>query len=289
MADIPFIDTHIHLFDLKHSKLRWSWLEPDAVHPLLGDIDAIKAQHYWVQDFLAEARFSNVLKAIHVQAALGSDDPVEETRWLQTFADQFGFPQGIVAECDLADEKAAETLERHVQFANVRGIRDLVAFETLADPCWMRGFQLLPKFQLIPCVWATYEHLPKVQELARAVSGFPVCLEHCAFPMERTPEYFEAWRASIQMIGRSPNVWIKISGLPMYDRSWSVDSLRPWVRECIEAFGTTRVMFGTNWPLDRLSCSYPDLIDAYDQIIADFSEHERTAMFAGNAEQLFSI
>lgn len=289
MPAIPFIDTHFHLHDMKHPTLRWSWLEPDAIHPSLGDIDAIKAQHYWIQDYIAETRFSNVTKAIHVQAALGSADLVEETRWLQAFADRFGFPHGIVAECHLAQPDAEAVLERHVEFPNVRGIRELVAPGTLTDPDWIRGFRLLPKFKLVPCVSTTYEDLPKVSHLAGLVGDHPVCMEHCAFPMERSKEYFSAWARAVRELGRSQNMYMKISGLGMIDRAWTVESFRPWVLECIEAFGPGRVMFGTNWPLDRLASSYPDLINAYDTIIADFPMADRQAMFAGNAERVFRI
>ncbi len=163
----------------------------------LGDIDAIKAQHYWVQDYVAETRFSNVTKAIHVQAALGSTDPVEETKWLQAFADRFGFPHGIVAECHLAQSDAEAELARHVEFANVRGIRELVPAEMLADPNWIRGFKLLPRFNLVPCLSTTHEHLPKVSRLAGQVADHPVCIEHCAFPMERSKEYFAGWRRAV--------------------------------------------------------------------------------------------
>ena len=110
MADIPFVDTHFHLHDLKRPELRYSWLERDAIHGFLGNIDALKAQHYWIDDYLAEIRFANVPKAIHVQAALGTPDPVNETKWLQAFADATGYPQGIVAECHLADQDAEAVL-----------------------------------------------------------------------------------------------------------------------------------------------------------------------------------
>jgi predicted TIM-barrel fold metal-dependent hydrolase len=289
MPAIPFVDTHFHLHDMKHPTLRWSWLETDAIHPALGDIDAIKAQHYWVQDYLAETRFSNVVKAIHVQAALGSKDPVEETKWLQAFADRFGFPHGIVAECHLAQPDAEAELERHVKFANVRGIRELVAPEMLADANWIRGFKLLPKFKLVPCVSPTHEHFPNAARLAEQVAGHPVCIEHCGFPTERSKEYFAGWRRALRELAKSPNVHVKVSGLGMFDRTWTIDSFRPWVLECIEAFGPARVMFGTNWPLDRLASSYPDLINAYDAIIAAFPTADRKAMFSGNAERVFRI
>ena len=83
---------------------------------------------------------------------------------------------------------------------------------------------------------------------------------------------------------------MKISGLgmrdPLLDRR---QSIRPYVLGSIEAFGTDRVVFGTNWPVDRMFSSYPDVINAYAEIIAGFSESEQTAMFSGNAERLFRI
>ena len=75
----------------------------------------------------------------------------------------------------------------------------------------------------------------------------------------------------------------------MGDHRWTVESLKPWVLGCIEAFTPARVVFGTNWPVDRMYSSYPDLIDAYAEIIGGFSEAEQRAMFSGNAEKLFRI
>ena len=109
---------------MKHPTLRYGWLEPDAVHGFLPDTDPLKSQHYFIKDYIAEIRFANVPKAIHVQAAVNTPDPVDETAWLQAFADQTGYPQGIVAECHLARPDAAAVLDRHLQFANVRGIRN---------------------------------------------------------------------------------------------------------------------------------------------------------------------
>jgi predicted TIM-barrel fold metal-dependent hydrolase len=82
---------------------------------------------------------------------------------------------------------------------------------------------------------------------------------------------------------------MKISGLGMCDRLWTVASIRPYVLGSIEAFGVDRVVFGTNWPVDRMYSSYPDVINAYAEIIAGFSRDERVQMFSGNAEKLFRI
>ena len=85
------------------------------------------------------------------------------------------------------------------------------------------------------------------------------------------------------------NVVVKISGLGMGDPRWTVDSIRPWVLSCIEAFGVERSFFGTNWPVDRLFSSYPDVVSAYAEIIGGFAPHEQEAMFSRNAERIFQI
>lgn len=289
MAAIPFVDTHFHLHDMKRPELRYVWLEPDFVHPFLGDIDPLKSQHYWIDDFIAESRFANVSKAIHVQAALGTPDPVNETKWLQAFADKTGFPHGIVAECHLAQPDAAEVLARHQQYANVRGIRDFGTGDYLVDPAWRAGFKLLGPAKLVSCIDTRVPLLGKLRALADTYPDVQVCVDHCAIPEARTPEYFQIWKAAITDLAKAQNVTFKISGLGMGDFRWTVDSIRPWVLGSIEAFGVDRVVFGTNWPVDRLFSSYPDVVNAYAEIIKGFTPAEQTAMFSGNAERLFRI
>jgi predicted TIM-barrel fold metal-dependent hydrolase len=289
MPTVPFVDTHFHLHDMKRPELRYLWLERDWVHPLLGNIDALKSQHYWVQDFMAEIRFSNVPKAVHVQAALGTSDPVNETQWLQSFADEFGYPHAIVAECHLDQPDAQAVLERHLQYANVRGIRDFGPGEYLLDPAWRAGFKLLGKLNLVSCIDTRPERAAQLVDLAKAHPDIQICVDHCALPEKRDPSYFQMWRKAIGAMAQAHNITMKISGLGMCDNRWTLDSLRPWILSCIEIFGTSRVVFGTNWPVDRLYSSYPDIVNAYRTILDGFSDTEQLAMLCGNAERLFRI
>jgi predicted TIM-barrel fold metal-dependent hydrolase len=289
VAEIPFIDTHFHLHDLKRPELRYSWLERDAVHGFLGNIDALKAQHYWIDDYLAEVRFANVPKAIHVQAALGTLDPVNETKWLQAFADKTGYPQGVVAECRLADHDAEAVLERHMAYPNVRGIRDFGKGRYLVDSAWRAGFKFLERHNLVSCIDTRIQFFDDLLDLAAAFPNILICVDHCAIPEARDEAYFKRWSKAMGELARASNVAMKISGLGMMDRLWTVASLRPWVLRSIEAFGVDRVVFGTNWPVDRMFSSYPDLINAYATIISGFTKDEQTAMFSRNAERLFRI
>src|SRR4051812_43746232 len=194
MATLPFVDTHVHYWDLKDPKLRYAWLERDWVHPVLGNIDGLKVLRYMADQYIAETRFQNVAKVVHVQAALGIADPVEETRWLQEQADRTGFPHGIVAHCDLAGSDAEQTIERHMQYANTRGIRDFGQGDYLVDATWQRGYGLLAKHDLVFCLDPLPENLSKVRALAERYPDVVLSIDHAGFPRQRDDEYFEMWR-----------------------------------------------------------------------------------------------
>lgn len=289
MAELPFVDTHFHLHDLKRPELRYSWLERDAVHGLLGDIDVLKAQHYWIDDYIAETRFQNVKKAIHVQAALGTADPVDETKWLYEFTKRTGLPTAIVAEAHLARPDAGDVLARHLEYPNVRGVRDFGDGRYLIDPDWQRGFAHLGRHGLVSCVDTRIELVDDLMKLAGKFPDTVICIDHCALPERRDPEYFRQWRKTLDTYAKADNLIMKVSGLGMFDRRWTVDSILPWVLGSIEAFGVDRVVMGTNWPLDRMFSSYPDVINAYAEIISGFGRDEQVKLFSANAERIFRI
>ena len=289
MTDLPFVDTHVHFWELKHPTLKWVWLEPDFVHPLMGDIDGLKRLRFTADDFIAQTRFTDVSKVIHVQAALGSPDPVEETAWLEAMADRTGVPAGIVAEAWLARPDVEAQLERHAEFARLRGVRDFGEGEYLDDPAWQRGYSLLERLDLVCCLDSEADRFSKARALADRYPGVTMCLDHCGVPLERTDAYFDHWRTQLRTVAGAPNVVVKVSGLAMRDPSWTIESIRPWVLECIDAFGPFRVVFATNWPVDSLFSDYGDVVRAYREILTEFSETEQAAMLAGNAERIFRI
>ena len=212
---------------MKHPKLRYGWLEPDAVHGFLPDTDPLKAQRYRIKDYLAEIRFSNVPKAIHVQAAVDTPDPVAETEWLQAFADESGYPQGIVAECHLAKPDAAQVLDRHLRYANVRGVRNFGEGRYLVDAAWRRGFAELGPRNLVSCIDTRVELAGDLLDLAQAFPDTTICVDHCAVPMRRDDASFRQWRAAMNEMAKAPNVTMKISGLGMCDPRWTFSRSAP--------------------------------------------------------------
>ena len=291
MDRLEFVDTHFHFWDHQHPVLVYKWPEPPpGVEPAGGPrFHELKTFNYLAEDYIAETRNANVTKAVHVQVAIGTEDPVEETRWLQGTADRTGFPHGIVAHASLKEPRVEEVLARHAEYANIRGIRDFSDGDFLVDPDFQRGYALLERFDYCSSVDLRWQTMGKARDLAAKYPNIPMVVDHAGEPVERTDEYFERWSRGMRTVAEAENTWCKISGLGMFDRNWTVESIRRWVLECIEAFGPKRCFFGTNWPVDRLYSTYDTLIDAYTEIVSDFSTEEKTDMFSRNAERLYRI
>ena len=295
MADrLEFVDSHVHFWDRPHPKLEWAWLAPDAIHPQLGEIRPLKEMdRYSVESLQADTAGLNVTKIVHVQAAIGSADPVDETDWLQAMADDTGWPTAITGDARLQHADVEGTLERHCEFANMRGLRDFAEGDYLVDPAFHRGYALLEKYDLVYDLDVLWEDMGKAADLARKFPNIILICDHAGFPQERNNEYFANWRQGVAALAEADNAVMKISGLGMGDQmaggNWTVDSIRPYVHACIEAFGVERSFFGSNWPVDRMYSTYQELLDAYVELVADFSHDEQVALFSANAERIYRI
>lgn len=288
---IPFIDTHHHLWEL--GRFHYDWLtDPGwAGHnALLGDYKAVRVD--WpVERLLKDFYGSNVIKSVHVEAAYAGQDPVEETAWLQGLADEYGFPHALVVFCDIEKEDAEEQLARHMEYANTRGVRIRAHPDDAQSPAFRRSYAALEKYGLSYELNASPGKLLSGRDVAQAFPNIQVILGHAGFPIERTPEYFQNWKTEMTALAEAENVACKISGFGMVDHDWTIESVRPWVLHCIEAFGVDRCMFGTNWPVDVIYSSYLRQVDAWRVIVAreGFSREDQEKLLYRNAERLYRI
>jgi len=226
---------------------------------------------------------------VHVQAAIGSADHVEETAWIQQQHDEGILPLAIVGDTRMQAPDVEAALERHAQFSMFRGIRDFAQGDYLVDPAFHRGYSLLEKFDLIYDLDCFWPDMSKARDLARQFPNTKLILGHAGFPQERDDEYFSNWKQGMEALASADNAVCKISGLGMRDQRWTIETIRPWVLASIEAFGVDRCMFGTNWPVDRLFSSYTDVVNAYHAIVADFSSDEKAKLFSGNARKYYRM
>jgi predicted TIM-barrel fold metal-dependent hydrolase len=294
------VDPHIHLWDLKTH--HYPWLANPGVS-FVGDARDLR-HDYLLGDLLEDAQPVEVLKVVHVEANHDPADPVEETRWLQQVADEpssRGMPNGIVAGVDLSAANAAQVLEGHAAFANTRGVRqilnvhehklyDYIGRHLMRDATWRANFALLRQHRMSFDMQLYPSQMDEAAALAREHADTQFIVNHTGMFVDRdSVAGYRAWRDGMRKLAGCANVAVKISGLAMFDHRWTVESLRPYVLETIDAFGVERAMFASNFPVDRQFGSYVNLWNAYAAIVGGSSDAEKAALFVRNAERLYRI
>jgi predicted TIM-barrel fold metal-dependent hydrolase len=290
---LPIIDTHIHLWDFKHPELVWDWLLPEATHPILGNIDALKSQRYLLDDLWAETRFANISAFVHIQAAIGSPNYVTETRWLQKMSETGPVPMKIVANVALGSDTALSELAQHCESSNFVGIRDFQAEPMLAsgvvDPTYEKSLEFLTQNSLVFDLDCEWMNMPAAVVLAGRHPNLKIVLEHIGFPRRRDDEYFENWKKGVAALAQAPNVIMKISGLGMTDPRFTKASLQRWVDVCLEEFGPDRCVLGSNWPVDRLYSSYDVIMDMERDFISTLTHAEQVKITTANAKRIYNF
>lgn len=296
MSRDPIIDTHVHFWNMRNPDpgLAWVWLDKDADHPIIGNIDAIKMLAFDINALWAEARFADVSGFVHVQAAIGSDDPVKETQWLTRMRESSPVPFTIVADEVLAGDDAVGQLERHAESPYFVGIRDFRSEPMLAAdeviPAFEASLRLMAErgwvFDL-DCEWM---NMAAARALAERHPNLQIVLQHIGFPRSRDDEYFANWSAAMRDLAQAPNVTCKVSGLGMTDPLFTAESLRRWIDTPLEVFGPDRCVLGSNWPVDRLYSSYDVIMDIYrDRLSELFSVEDQRKVLSENAARIYRL
>ena len=291
-AATPFTDAHVHFWDHSLPGMRWRFLEPDFDHPRLKGTQRLDAPRYTGVELLEEAGWAAPTKLVHVQCAMAGGDPVQETRWLESLAERGQFPTAIVAGCNVRDPDAGTVLRSNVAASSrVRGVRDLTVAGDVDPKSVRSAFDAAAELDLSVELMLPIDHYATVAQLAESWPTVTIVLGHAGQPMERTDDYLERWSAALaDLAGRVPNVVLKLSAIASSaDPGWTTESITPWVRAAIEAFGSRRCMVASNWPIDRLYGTYPRLITAYRTAVSSLPDDEQAAVLHGTADGVYRI
>ena len=292
----PVIDTHHHIWLRKDV----SWLADPPIPRMFGDYFGIR-RDYPVEEFMADVAPAGVTKSVHVTANWGLDRALDETRWLQSVADKHGFPHGIVAQVDLADADLEATLKAHKRFPNMRGVRQMLYWDPLPvrqsvprpdycnDADFRRGFALLEKYDLSFELQVYAPQAAYAVELVKAFPNVRMILVHAGMLTDRTPEAIDIWRRALTALAALPNVHVKLSGLGMYSLGLQFGQARQVIRDCIQIFGASRTIYGSNFPLEKLYASYGDFFGHYRRVMAEYTKAEQRAVFHDNAVRFYRL
>ena len=298
MRDIPFVDAHVHWWDLDH--LRYPWLTPPLTDDGPNGSVATIAQTYRSCDYLAEAAGWKVAGAVHVDAGAHPDDALAETEWVEAQAAAADLPVALVAFAALDDPAVEERLTAHARHGRVRGIRHIVNWHTdqqrtytprdvTGDEAWGRGFATLARHGLSFDLQAYPGQFPALARLLARHRQVPVIVNHLGMPVPDDPDGQGEWERGMAALAALPQVAVKISGFGFVRRPWTVEDARPWVLKAIDLFGPDRCMVASDFPTDRLFGDFDGTLGAYAEIIAGFSEDERRAMWGRNADRIYRL
>jgi predicted TIM-barrel fold metal-dependent hydrolase len=232
---------------------------------------------------------------------------------------------GIVGHADcLLGDRIDPVLEAHIQAGGGRfkGIRHSATFDAgiaptappgapeglYRHPTFQTGFARLAQYGLTFEAWLYHPQLGDLVELLRRHPDNKVVLDHCGGPLgvgpyeRRQPEVFAHWAASMRALARFPNLSVKLGGLGMNVNGFGYHhqplppgsgemaaAWRPYMETVIEAFGTQRCMFESNFPVDKGMCSYPVLWNAFKRIAAAASAEEKADLFHRSAARFYSL
>ena len=263
------IDSHHHLWDL--GAVSYPWLEARGVSRFFGDPSPIQ-RNYLLAEFAADASRQGITASVHIQ--VGAADPMQEATWVQSVCDANPeWPMAQVAFCDLTSRDLGRQLDAFQKLPSLRGVRQIIGRapgedavtgtnDLLDSPDFLQGLKEIGErglsfdLQLIP------ELMPATARLLEQAPETKVALCHAGSPHDRTPAGISTWASALRTLSDLPHVTCKLSGLGMFQHDWTVEDFRPLVETCLEQFGDTRCMFGSNFPVDSLYSDYATLFDA---------------------------
>jgi predicted TIM-barrel fold metal-dependent hydrolase len=181
--------------------------------------------------------------------------------------------------------------------------------EDMLDSAEFRaGFAHLAPLGLSFDAWLYFHQIPRLAALAQAFPGTPIVLDHCGGILGigryagRRDEVFAAWSAAIAELAACPNVMVKLGGLGMRLPGFGfetrpnapssaelAEAWRPWMERCIEAFGTSRCMFESNFPVDKGGYAYGVGWNAMKRIAAGASAEEKADLFWRSAARFYRL
>ncbi|MDY6215409.1 amidohydrolase family protein [Actinobacillus porcinus] len=300
LYDGPMIDAHQHFWQPQINP--HPWLAPDVLIPFrYGDYTAIKKE-YLPPDYLKDATEKhNVVATVYVDAEWDPKAPLDETKYIHTVAEKFGMPNAVVAQAWLHHDDIEDVLKAQSAYPLVRTVRHKPAgaltpeeakngVRTLmSDDKWRQGYALLRKYNLDFDLQTPWWNLHEAKKLAEDFPNTLIILNHTALPSDRSQEGLNAWHKSISQLADVPNIAIKISGIGLPEKPWSLDNNRWIIQETVKIFGVDRAMFASNFPVDSLCGDLDIIFTGFKEAVKDYSESEQHKLFFSNAKKYYKI
>ena len=315
--ELPIVDPHHHL-----------WERPDWVYMLDDLLADMNSGHNIVATVFLQCRSMHRASGPEAFRPVGETEFVNGVAAMSA-SGGYGPAKicaGIVGHVDLRlGERARDVLEAHIRAGGdrFRGIRHITACDPdpslmnpayapppllMYDDTFRKGFACLAPLNLSFDAWLYHPQIGDLTALAQAFPGTMICLNHIGGPLAignyagRRQQILAEWSKSIRALAACPNVVVKLGGMAMringFDFHTKVDppsseqlaaAWKPYVDTCIDAFGASRCMFESNFPVDKGSYGYQAFWNACKLLAKGTSATEKTDLFSGTAARFYRL
>ncbi|MEO1314018.1 MAG: amidohydrolase family protein [Pseudomonadota bacterium] len=290
------IDAHHHIW--RQADLPWL-LGPEQPR-IFGPYAAIK-RDYLIEEYLSDVADLGVEKSVYVQANWAPNWAVDEAEWVQSVADQAGWPHAIVAYADFTAPDVRPTLDRLAAVPLVRGIRqqlhwhenplyrfaaraDLAEDETvqrnidhLADYGWSFDLQVFAP------------QMAGSAQLAAACPDVTFVLQHAGMLEDTSEAGLAAWTAGMKRLAKEKNVVTKLSAFGTFIHRNNPAVIAERIAATVKIFGAKRCLFGSNFPIEKIWTDYASLLSAFREGTATLSKPQQKAIFEDTATRVYRL
>lgn len=226
--------------------------------------------------------------------AVQAEQSEAETDFLLTLAAEYDFIQGVVGWVDLCAINIEERLKHYANFAKLRGFRHIVQDEPevlfMLKETFQYGLSCLEKYGF------TYDILiypTQMKAALQTIKNFPnqkFVIDHIAKPYikkGKTP----GWEKYMRAMAEYPNVYCKVSGMVTEAdwKNWNYEDFKPWLDVVFSAFGTDRILFGSDWPVCLLAGSYHKVKEIIERYLRGIAPEDHIKIWGENAAKFYGL
>jgi len=288
------IDSHFHIWRQNDQP----WLVGPMVPRIFGPYEPIR-RDYPIEEFLQDESGSGVEKGVYVQTNWAKENFEKEVAFVSEVAARTGWPHAVVGYADMTVDDVRPQIDRLMKYPLLRGVRmQLHWHETPA-------FRFAPDAKQVidPKVKANVRHLQdyglsfdlqlfpaQMKDGAELVGENPqtdFILTHTGMLVSLDEKTAEEWKAGLRALAPLPNFYAKLSGLGTFVHRNDQAVIDYVYDNAIEILGSDRLMFGSNFPIEKLWTSHADLSAAHRKAAARHGAAAERDIFWNTAERVY--
>lgn len=246
-------------------------------------------RNYFPEDLKPALEEFSVSGTILVQAA----PTYEETLYLLSLYEKYEWIYGVVGWLDLSSSTFPEQLDLLMKKQGIVGLRPML--QDIERDDWILQEQVIENLRLLISndlpldLLITERHIPYIVALLERLPELRVVIDHIAKP-EISKDGFEKWQADMTKLAKFPAAYCKLSGFMTLADSCEAGEFKPYIHHVVQAFGSSRVMFGSDWPVSLSGGSYQEAIQIVtDNLPSTISDTEKEQIFSTNAKSFYLL